>query len=196
MKGAWPINGAPRSARRDRSNAIPAAGVWNRIAGHFWTVAPAFLSFLQIPARRGAREFQTFVEDPSVGPVRLTGLHSEVAGSETIVLIVHGLSGNATSPYCASAACAAAQVGFSSLCLSLRGADYSGEDIMHGGDYPGLMGSARGSRDRTLQARFAARLFGRRPCCLARRRRSGRPAAARCSGHLPPAGSGARDNGL
>jgi predicted alpha/beta-fold hydrolase len=48
-------------------------------------------------------------------------------------LIVHGLSGNALSPYCASAAAAAARSGFSSLRLSLRGADYSGEDIFHGG---------------------------------------------------------------
>jgi uncharacterized protein len=68
-----------------------------------------------------------------MGPVRLTGLLSEVTGAETIVLIVHGLSGNAMSPYCASAAQAAAQAGFSCLRLSLRGADYSGEDIFHGG---------------------------------------------------------------
>jgi predicted alpha/beta-fold hydrolase len=68
-----------------------------------------------------------------MGEVRLTGLLSEVAGSETIVLIVHGLSGNAMSPYCARAARAAQRAGFSSLRLSLRGADYSGEDILHGG---------------------------------------------------------------
>lgn len=65
--------------------------------------------------------------------MRLTGLLSEVPGSETIVLIVHGLSGNAMSPYCASAARAATEAGLSSLRLSLRGADYSGEDILHGG---------------------------------------------------------------
>src|SRR5262249_49186620 len=35
--------------------------------------------------------------------------------------------------YCASAARAATQAGFSTLRLSLRGADYSGEDILHGG---------------------------------------------------------------
>jgi predicted alpha/beta-fold hydrolase len=68
-----------------------------------------------------------------LGPVRLTGLLSEIAGSETILLIVHGLSGNALSPYCARAARAAGQIGLSSLRLSLRGADYSGEDILHGG---------------------------------------------------------------
>ena len=71
--------------------------------------------------------------DPVMGHVRLTGLLSEVTGADTIVLIVHGLSGNAASPYCASAARAAEQAGFSSLRLSLRGADYSGEDILHGG---------------------------------------------------------------
>jgi predicted alpha/beta-fold hydrolase len=73
------------------------------------------------------------VKDPTMGQVRLTGLLSEIAGSETIILIVHGLSGNAMSPYCALAARAATQAGFSSLRLSLRGADYSGEDILHGG---------------------------------------------------------------
>jgi hypothetical protein len=65
--------------------------------------------------------------------VRLTGLLSEIPGSQTVLLIVHGLSGNALSPYCTRAAYAAAQSGFSSLRLSLRGADYSGEDIFHGG---------------------------------------------------------------
>jgi predicted alpha/beta-fold hydrolase len=68
-----------------------------------------------------------------MGQVRLTGLLSEIPGSDTIVLIVHGLSGNAMSSYCAQAASAAARAGFSSLRLSLRGADYSGEDILHGG---------------------------------------------------------------
>jgi predicted alpha/beta-fold hydrolase len=63
----------------------------------------------------------------------LTGLLSEIAGSETLLLIVHGLAGNALSPYCARAAAAAAQSGYSSLRLSMRGADYSGEDIFHGG---------------------------------------------------------------
>src|SRR5262249_43996995 len=69
----------------------------------------------------------------TMGTVRLTGLLSETPGTDTLVLIVHGLSGNALSPYCARAAFAAAQVGYSSLRLSLRGADYSGEDIFHGG---------------------------------------------------------------
>ena len=117
------------SVRRHRPNGR----LLGRIRGHLWTVAPALLSYLQPPASPQAREFRAVLKDPAVGPVRLTGLLSEVVGSETIILIVHGLSGNAMSPYCASAAQAAAQAGLSSLRLSLRGADYSGEDILHGG---------------------------------------------------------------
>ncbi len=113
--------------------AIEGCEVKHRIAGHLWTVAPSLLAFLRPPAGPQARTFRTSLKDPVVGQVRLTGLLSEVAGSETIVLIAHGLSGNAMSPYCALAASAAAQAGFSSLRLSLRGADYSGEDILHGG---------------------------------------------------------------
>ena len=133
MKADLPINNTTRSARPHRSNAPPTRRLLARIAGHLCTVAPAVFSALRPLASPHARVFRTDVKDPLVGPVRLTGLLSEVAGSETIVLIVHGLSGNALSPYCASAAQAAAQAGFSSLRLSLRGADYSGEDILHGG---------------------------------------------------------------
>jgi predicted alpha/beta-fold hydrolase len=111
----------------------PRGRILDGIAGHFWTVTPALLSFLQPTTKPRAQRFWTVLKDPTLGPVRLTGLLSEVEGADTIVLIVHGLSGNAMSPYCASAAQAAAQAGFSSLRLSLRGADYSGEDILHGG---------------------------------------------------------------
>lgn len=131
MKAA--VGSTPQMVRRPRPNGLPAGRRLDRVAGHIWTVVPGILSLFQLPAGPQARSFRTVVEDPVVGQVRLTGLLSEVAGSETIVLIVHGLSGNATSQYCESAARAAAQAGFSSLRLSLRGADYSGEDILHGG---------------------------------------------------------------
>jgi predicted alpha/beta-fold hydrolase len=104
-----------------------------RLSGHFWTVTPAMLAGVRSPAGPEARPFDTVLHDTTLGSVRLSGLLSEVAGSGTILLIVHGLSGNALSPYCARAAHAATRAGFSSLRLSLRGADYSGEDIFHGG---------------------------------------------------------------
>jgi len=148
MKAVRPIGSAPRQAgwrtrtRRSpcwselrRTGPNPASGrrMLDRMAGHFWTVAPAMISCLPVPSRLQARVFRTVIEDSVVGQVRLTGLLSEVADSETIVVIVHGLAGNALSPYCASAARAATEAGFSCLRLSLRGADYSGEDILHGG---------------------------------------------------------------
>ena len=124
---------ALQSARRQNRNALPRRRQLAGIEGHLWTVAPAVLALFHPPAGPRARPFRTELKDPTLGQVRLTGLLSEVAGSETLVLIAHGLSGNAMSPYCASAASAAEQAGFSSLRLSLRGADYSGEDILHGG---------------------------------------------------------------
>lgn len=133
MKTDSPINITPQSVRGRWSDVPPARRLLARSAGHLWTIAPAVLSALKPSASLQTRLFRTILDDPAVGPVRLTGLLSEVAGSETILLIVHGLSGNAMSPYCASAAQAAAQAGFSSLRLSLRGADCSGEDILHGG---------------------------------------------------------------
>jgi hypothetical protein len=68
-----------------------------------------------------------------MGQVQLSGLLREVPGADTVVLIVHGLSGNAEDNYCLAAARAATAAGYSSLRLSLRGADLSGEDISHGG---------------------------------------------------------------
>lgn len=125
--------GAHSLAITSHCPAIKRYGLKDRIDGHLWTIGPALLALLQPPAIHQVRTFQTLLKDPGVGQVRLTGLLTEVAGSETIVLIVHGLSGNATSSYCASAAAAAARAGFSSLRLSLRGSDCSGEDILHGG---------------------------------------------------------------
>lgn len=105
----------------------------DRLAGHFWTIAPALKAALMPQPAPAAEPFQAVVDDPVVGPVQLNGWLSEVPTSETLALIVHGLAGNADSHYCLAAARAAEQAGFSSLRLSLRGADGSGEDIYHGG---------------------------------------------------------------
>lgn len=112
------------------SEASTSRGAWY---GHLWTVAPAILARLRPPECPSGMPFRATVPDSTLGTVRLSGILSEIRGSDTIVVIVHGLAGSAMSPYCARAAQAAAQAGFSSLRLSLRGADGSGEDIFHGG---------------------------------------------------------------
>ncbi len=119
----WGQQPRPARARRLR----------DRLAGHFWTVAPALKAALIPQSAPAAQTFNAVVDDPVVGLVQLNGWLSEVPGTETLTLIVHGLAGNADSHYCLAASRAAQQAGFSSLRLSLRGADGSGEDIYHGG---------------------------------------------------------------
>src|SRR5262245_50954978 len=96
----------------------------HRLSGHVWTVGPALLTRLRPPHAPPGRPFRTALSDPLVGKVHLSGILSEVEGSDTLVLIVHGLSGNALSSYCTYAARAVARAGFSSLRLSMRGADF------------------------------------------------------------------------
>src|SRR5262249_27124105 len=132
VKLGFSIDKAPRLARRCTTQRRGLGHRLNSIAGHAWTVVPALLSLMSSQIEN-VRKFETVLQDRALGPVKLTGLLSEVPGSDTIVAIVHGLSGNASSPYCNDAARAAAKAGLSSLRLSLRGADSSGDDILHGG---------------------------------------------------------------
>jgi predicted alpha/beta-fold hydrolase len=125
-----------RTLKRDWRGTLPvdrAASLAEVVAGHCWTVAPALWAYAMPLAERAAQPFQAVVEDPVIGPVRLSGVLRDLPDSDTLVLIVHGLAGNAHSAYCVAAARAAEQAGYASLRLSLRGADYSGEDIFHGG---------------------------------------------------------------
>jgi uncharacterized protein len=125
---AQPLPGKRRAAPPSRAPRL--RGI---IAGHLWTVIPSLLASMRSQAGPPAQTFHTTVEDPVIGKVRITGLFSDLAESDTLVLIVHGLAGNAHSPYCAVAAQAAHDAGYASLRLSMRGADFSGEDIFHGG---------------------------------------------------------------
>ncbi|HSC85837.1 MAG TPA: alpha/beta fold hydrolase, partial [Polyangiaceae bacterium] len=82
-------------------------------------------------------------QDPTVGPVRLTGEWLEHEGDELLV-VVHGLGGNSQSVYMGLALQAAERAGISCLLLNLRGADRSGVDIHHAGlveDLEAVLGS-------------------------------------------------------
>ena len=107
-----------------------AAGV---LGGHAWTIladARHRVRPLVVPA---SEAWTLTVPDGLGASVPLTGRLSPAAGSDTAVLIVHGLGGSSESGYCKALACAAADRGWSSLRIDLRGADGSGEDVYHAG---------------------------------------------------------------
>jgi uncharacterized protein len=103
------------------------------VQAHCLTIFPGLWKYLKQWRTAEEREVYSAVKDPGLGTIVLSGLYAEVAGADTLAVILHGHAGNAGKPYCHSAAVAARQCGFSSLRMSLRGADLSGEDIYHGG---------------------------------------------------------------
>ncbi|MGA3078586.1 MAG: alpha/beta fold hydrolase [Bryobacteraceae bacterium] len=117
-------------ATTGRENFQSSAGP---VSGHFWTVLPAIAGALLPSLLPASQPFEATVEDPVVGRVLLSGLHMNHPRSDTLVVLIHGLGGDAISPYIRAAARATVHCGLSALCLSMRGADGSGEDIFHGG---------------------------------------------------------------
>lgn len=100
------------------------------LAGHLWTIVP---KLQPLPPEPASVPWQTLVEDPAIGPVRLTGRWKQVPGARHAVLLVHGISGGADSRYMRTAAAAALAQGLSALRISLRGCDRRGEDYYHAG---------------------------------------------------------------
>lgn len=98
-----------------------------------WTLWPHARGLWEREPVSPAREWETTLFDPRMGPVRLTGALREPPGARALVLIVHGLAGSPASPACRRAARVATQRGLASLCLSLRGSDRCGEDFYNVG---------------------------------------------------------------
>lgn len=112
--------------------------------GHFWTLGPFLRHSLLPPRVPDWQRWETSLRDGVVGTLELSGRLSENGASDTIVVIVHGLGGSATSYYARRAALAAERAGIDSLRLNLRGADRSGADYYHAGltaDLEGALGS-------------------------------------------------------
>ena len=86
-----------------------------------------------MPAEPPCRPFRVTLQDPVMGPVVLSGRFGDVPGTDTVVVIVPGITGTATSRYCIPAAWAAHRAGFAHLRIGMRGTDRTGEDIWHGG---------------------------------------------------------------
>ncbi len=101
--------------------------------GHLWTLGPFLRHSLLPPTVPDWRRWETSLDDSVVGELQLSGRLSADGSSDTIVIIVHGLGGSATSYYARKAAHAAAHAKIDSLRLNLRGADRSGADYYHAG---------------------------------------------------------------
>ena len=106
----------------------------DRLRPHFWTVAPRFRHSLRPLAPPAAEPWHGVVEDPAIGPVRLSGrLWRPSRDGDDLVVMLHGLGGDVDSHYMARGALAAERAGLACLRLNLRGADHNGDDFYHAG---------------------------------------------------------------
>lgn len=107
------------------------------LTGHARTVGWRMARALRPEPAPVCEPWSAVVEDPRIGPVRLTGRlrapAGEGAGGGGLLVVVHGLAASADASYAVRAARVAEAAGLASLRLNLRGADRSGEDYYHAG---------------------------------------------------------------
>ncbi len=97
-----------------------------------------------LPGRRPPLETWSSRIAPEWGGVELHGFLAEPTGARELVVLLHGLGGEAASPYCMQALARIHRAGYACLSLASRGADRKGEDFYHAGlsdDVHGVMGS-------------------------------------------------------
>jgi predicted alpha/beta-fold hydrolase len=106
------------------------------LSGHLWTIAPNLAGRLR-PSRGRERVWATSVGRRQEGErrIRLVGWISDEPGlgREELVVLVHGLGGDADSPYVRDAAQSVRAAGYASLRVSMRGAGSSQPDFYHAG---------------------------------------------------------------
>lgn len=111
--------------------------------GHLWTVLPALRDRVRAPRAPVAETVRVPLVDDRFGPVELTGHLRHGAGRRDLVLLVHGLGGEARSGYVQRAAAALHRLGTATLALNLRGADRLGGGFHHVGLTEDLDAAAR-----------------------------------------------------
>jgi uncharacterized protein len=104
----------------------------SELAGHLWTVVPG-IRWTKRSLAPPSSPWSVTLHDARMGPISLSGRMRHERGADTLVVVVHGLGGDPSSPYCERAAAAAARRGWSCLRVALRGADGRGEDLYHAG---------------------------------------------------------------
>lgn len=103
------------------------------LIGHYWTISPRLRHAMRPMPVPESRPWEGFVEDPSTGRVRISGVLREVPDADELLVLVHGLGGCVASHYMLRGALAAEAAGLSCLRLNLRGCDRQGEDYYHAG---------------------------------------------------------------
>jgi uncharacterized protein len=116
--------------RRDGARRPPPLA---RLRAHLWTVWPRVRHSLRPLATPAEEPWKAVVDDPVMGPVRLSGRLRRAAAGQELVVMVHGLGGSIDSHYMVRGALAAEAAGLAYLRLNLRGADLSGDDFYHAG---------------------------------------------------------------
>lgn len=111
------------------------------LGGHFWTLRPFVASKINPPKPPPSRLFRTSVTTAGGARVPVTGRVSGPQEARTLLVVVHGLGGSASSPYALEASVEAAARGYACLRLNMRGADRSGAGIYHAGLYDEIRAS-------------------------------------------------------
>lgn len=103
------------------------------LGGHLWTLRP-WLAHQLRPLRAPASvPWTALIDEPGLGPLRLHGHLSAPPGATSLLLIVHGLGGDADAPYVLSAATTAVRDGLAVLRFNLRGAGHDCGDFYNAG---------------------------------------------------------------
>ncbi len=102
------------------------------LAGHFWTIAPTLTGAIVPPQPPEGESFEVAMQDRHVGRVHATG-RIRHRDTDTLVVLMHGLGGDADSIYIRDGALAVEEAGHACLRFELRGATGDGSDIYNGG---------------------------------------------------------------
>lgn len=102
------------------------------VSSHFWTVAPNLIARVR-PTAIEDRPWTIEVDDPTRDGVVLAGAFGDPQRSSRLVIVVHGLGGDAQSPYVRDIVAAVHARGWASLRISMRGAGASSPDFYHAG---------------------------------------------------------------
>lgn len=103
------------------------------LLSHYWTISPRLRhAWKPLPAPE-TRPWETAMDDPWAGRVRISGFLREEPGADELLVLVHGLGGSTESHYMLRGARAARAAGLSCLRINLRGCDRQGGDYYHAG---------------------------------------------------------------